>query len=282
MKKTLIALAAVAVSGAAFAQATISGVVNVDSQNTMAASANRVVMGDFVVKFGVTEDLGGGLTVAASTTLQGESGRGNEVAGNGWSFAVGGGFGKLTLKNYLNANNNISAGVSAEDDMNDVIGSYTFRTRVQYDLPTFAEGFSASLRIDETQAATALDDKPAQVDLGSTLKYQLGYATGPMSVDVYGDQDDGLGLVIASYDAGVAKVGFAYQDVDSQMEATVVAPLGAVTAGFHLIDSDTTEAYGFRVTYALSKRSNVSFNYVDSTKGAKTGTNYRVRMSHSF
>jgi hypothetical protein len=293
MKKTLIALAAVAVSGAAFAQATISGTFNVDMQTSTSAKKATIGMGDAIVGVSVKEDLGGGMSVAASTTFQTKGGRGTEVSSNGYSFSLKGGFGGVTLKNYLNANNNLSAGISAEDDMNDVIGAYTFRTRLQYDLPKMIDGVHASLRWDTTEAATSLNTTStgakgagaittASGGSFSTTKFNVGYAAGPLSVDLYGDQDDAFGLVIAGYDAGVAKFGVAYQDVDAQTEATVVVPFGAMSAGVHVINSDTTEAYGFRVTYALSKRSNVSFNYVDASKGAKTGNNYRLRMSHSF
>jgi hypothetical protein len=49
-----------------------------------------------------------------------------------------------------------------------------------------------------------------------------------------------------------------------------------------MIAGDATEATGFRVTYALSKRTAVSFNYVDVKAGDTLGSNYRVRLSHNF
>jgi hypothetical protein len=48
---------------------------------------------------------------------------------------------------------------------------------------------------------------------------------------------------------------------------------------------DVADAVGARLTYAMSKRTNVSFNYVDvseTTARIGAGTNYRVRVSHSF
>jgi len=287
MKKTLIAMAAVAVTSGAMAQAVISGAYNFDYQNTMTAgAANTFGMGDVIVKVSSSEDLGGGMSINANTTFQGEGGRGGAVSSNGYSFGIKGGFGGVTLKSYLNALNNLSAGIAAEDDMNDVIGSYTFRTRLQYDFPAMIDGLSASLRWDTTEsAATAATTTVAGT---GTTKYNLTYTTGPLTVEGYGSNADGdsLGLVIASYDAGIAKVSVGLQDSDNQNEIAVTAPLSsAVSVGVHKIDSDVTDAYGARITYALSKRSALSFNYVDSTLGganSKTGTNYRVRLAHSF
>ena len=288
MKKTLIAMAAVAAAGGAMAQAVISGNYNFDYQNTMTAgAANTFGMGDIIVKVSSSEDLGGGMSISANTTFQGEGGRGGAVSSNGYSFGIKSeSLGGVTLKSYLNALNNLSAGVSAEDDMNDVIGSYTFRTRVQYDFPKMIDGLSASLRWDTTEtAATAATTTVAGT---GTTKYNVTYAAGPINVQAYGSNADGdsLGLVIASYDAGVAKVSVGLQDSNNQNEIAITAPLSsAVSVGVHKIDSDVTDAYGAQVTYAMSKRSALSFNYVDSTLGganSKTGTNYRVRLAHSF
>jgi predicted porin len=101
MKKTLIALAAVAVSSAAMAQATISGTFNVDMQNTMTAGSDPTVgMGDAIVSVSASEDLGGGTKASANTTFQTKAGRAGTVTNNGYSFALTGGFGGLTLRNY--------------------------------------------------------------------------------------------------------------------------------------------------------------------------------------
>ena len=286
MKKTLIAMAAVAVTSGAMAQAVISGSYNMDLQNTMSAKETTVGMGDIIVKVSSSEDLGGGMSINANTTFQGEGGRGGTISSNGYSFGINGGFGGITLKNYLNGNNNLSAGVSAEDDMNDVIGSYTYRTRLQYDFPSMVDGLSASLRWDTTESTP--DAATDTVTGTGTTKYNVTYATGPINVQAYGSNADGdsLGLVIASYDAGIAKISVAMQDSNNQNEFAITAPLSsAVSVGVHKIDSDITDAYGARITYALSKRSALSMNYVNSTTGGAnsvTGNNYRVRLAHSF
>ena len=286
MKKTLIAMAAVAAASGAMAQAVISGSYNMDLQNTFSNDKAAVGMGDVIVAVSSSEDLGGGMSISANTTFQGEGGRGGAISSNGYSLGIKGGFGGITLKNYLNALNNVSAGVSAEDDMNDVIGGYTFRTRLQYDFPSMIDGLSASLRWDTTE--TAPDAATDFVTGTGITKYNVTYAAGPLNLQAYGSNADGdsLGLVIASYDAGVAKVSVAMQDLHNQNEFAITAPLSsAVSAGLHVIDSDITDAYGARITYAMSKRSALSFNYVDSSLGganAKVGDNFRVRLAHKF
>jgi len=286
MKKTLIAMAAVAAASGAMAQAVISGSYNMDLQNTFSNDKAAVGMGDVIVAVSSSEDLGGGMSISASTTFQGEGGRGGAVSNNGYSLGIKGGFGGITLKNYLNGLNNVSAGVSAEDDMNDVIGGYTFRTRLQYDFPSMIDGLSASLRWDTTEAAP---DAATDFVTGTGItKYNVTYATGPLKLEAYGSNADGdsLGLVILSYDAGVAKVAVAMQDTNNQNELAITAPLSsAVSVGLHVNNSDITDAYGARITYAMSKRSALSFNYVDSSLGganAKVGDNFRVRLAHKF
>jgi len=293
MKKTLIALAAVAVSSAAMAQATISGTFNVDVQNTMSASDMTVGMGDAIVRFDVAEDLGGGIKATANTTIQTSAGRGGAVSGNGYGFAISGGFGALSVSNYLNGGAELSAGISADTDMNEAVAAYAIRTRFNYALPAMVDGLTLQVRWDETgdaqtssAAATAAGKVTPEFD--STTKFSAAYKTGPFNVGYAGRLNAiDEGTVALGYDAGFAKFDYARTNA-GHYEIAVVAPLSAaLSAGLHLQAGDATEAMGFRVTYALSKRTSVSYNYVDikataNTDTAAVGDNYRVRVSHSF
>jgi len=274
----------VAVTTGAMAQVTLSGTFNVDV-NKMPAAKTSVGMGDAILSFTAKEDLGGGMAIAANTTVNTAAGRGSSAGANGYSFALTGGFGGVTLKNYLTGNASLSAGVSATDDMSDVLGTYNTRTRVQYDFPTFAPGLTASLRYDATAAATVTTGAGAVSTFDST-KYAIGYAMGPVSVAVGGSTATGVkNDFTVSYNAGIAKVSVWTQS-GSNNEYTITAPVGAVNLGLHMINGDTAEATGFVASYALSKRTTVSFNAVNITKSANsvvaTGTNTRVRMSHTF
>jgi len=303
MKKTLIALAAVAVSSAAMAQVTIGGVFNVDSQNTTKVGDNVFRMGDAIVRFSVDEDLGAGLKFSANTTIQTNAGRAGTATGNGYAATLSGGFGAITLQNYLRGSSELALGVSADMDMEHVAGGYATRTRLNYALPQIVKGLSVQVRWDKTSAAQAFakgdetkPDTPAiaaganptgainpTFDADNT-KFSVGYAQGAMTLGAagnFGAVDDAS--LYAGYNFGVAKVDLGYgQYGGGHTEFTVVVPMGAVTAGLHTMNSDTNSAYAARVAYALSKRTNLSFNYVNASKGAATGDNYRVRLAHSF
>jgi len=294
MKKTLIAMAAVAVAGVASAQATITGAFNLDMQNTNAAAAKTIGMGDATVTIAASEDLGGGLSAAVSTTIQTAGGRNSDTTNNGYSMSIGGGFGKLTLSNYLNGSAGLSAGVSAVNDMADAAGGYTARTRVAYDLPAMVDGLSVQLRWDNTSAlltaangnnAAADSEDVGAVSSFTTTKYSVTYATGPVSLNVTGDNKGGARGYTGTYDAGIAKV--AMYSTTGQQEYTVTAPMGGLDVGVHMLSGDN-KATGMTASYALSKRTSVRYSYVNQTAvkstnaAASVGGNYRLRLAHSF
>jgi len=109
MKKTLIALAAVAVSSAAFAQATISGSAHVGIMDTGAAGASAAVStlggGMNAINIVTSEDLGGGLTAGFTSQLRFNAASGDitSAAGGGTALFhaanvhVGGGFGTVRI-----------------------------------------------------------------------------------------------------------------------------------------------------------------------------------------
>ena len=285
MKKTLIALAAVAVSSAAMAQATIGGTFNVDMQNKISNADNTIGMGDAIVSVSVSEDLGGGMTASAGTTFQTKAGRAGTITNNGYSFALKGGFGALSLSNGLVGQNEVSAGVAAEDDMSDSLGAYFLRTRLQYALPQIVPGLGIQLRFDQDSAAdpTAVTKVTPSSSNG---KFNLDYTIGAGYISYGSNLNDASGgTVYTGYDFGVAKVDLALTTYD-HTEIAITAPLGAnLSAGLHIQTGDIADAIGARVTYAVSKRTALSFNYVDvanTTSSTGAGSNYRVRLSHSF
>jgi hypothetical protein len=294
MKKTLIAMAAVAVAGAASAQATITGAFNLDMQNTTTIAAKTIGVSDATVTIGASEDLGGGLSAAVSTTINMASGRNSDTTTNGYSMSIGGGFGSFSVSNFLNGSAGLSAGVTAANDMADAAGGYTARTRVAYTLPSMVDGLAVQLRWDKTSAtlaatnsnnAVADSEDVGAVDAFTTTKYSVTYATGPVSLNVTGDNKGGARGYTGTYDAGIAKV--AMYSTTGQQEYTVTAPVGGLDVGVHMLSGDN-KATGFTAAYALSKRTSVRYSYVNQTVKASdndagaTGGNYRLRLSHSF
>jgi len=117
MKKTLIALAAVAATGAAFAQSTvtISGILDVGVRNTSKVAAGAAKLGltagnNNRVAFGVSEDLGGGLKALANAQMRFDPTTGTTEAANGRPLFQGetrvglaGGFGTVLMGRGLTA-----------------------------------------------------------------------------------------------------------------------------------------------------------------------------------
>jgi hypothetical protein len=244
-------------------------------------------MGDAIVSVSVSEDLGGGLKASANTTFQTKAGRAGTVTNNGYSFALSGGFGKVTLRNYLAGSTELGAPVSTATDMNGVAGGYKTRTRLQYSFPEIIKGMTLDLHNSKSSTGPTVETGALTPEFDDTTGFDLGYTAGALYVgasstlNAIGDSSLYLG-----YNFGVAKIDLGYgQYAGGHTEVAVVVPMGAVTATVHTMNSDVAEAYGVRVAYALSKRTNVSFNYTDASKSsvaAAVGNNYRVRVAHSF
>ena len=270
------------------AQATISGTFNVDTQNTMASSARTVGMGDAQVRFTATEDLGGGMKMSATAVMDADGGRAGTVLGMGYSASLSGGFGNVTLRNYLAGSTELGAPVSTATDMHHVAGGYKTRTRLQYSIPEIIKGLTLDLHNSKSTAgtSTATGALTPEFDAEST-GFDLGYTAGALFVGASGTLDaaEDASLYLG-YNFGVAKIDLGYGQYDGgHTELAVVVPMGAVTATVHTMNSDVAEAYGVRVAYALSKRTSVSLNYTDATKSSVStaiGNNYRVRVAHSF
>ena len=304
MKKTLIALAAVAVSGAAFAQVTITGAVAWGVQNTVGDQAARFNLTNADVTFASSEDLGGGLKAGASATLTFENERSNATTVEAVSASIGGGFGTFAYASVLSGSAKMSAGVSVEDDMTDAIGAYAAVNVITYTTPELAPGLTATVELAGAQGkadtatknlagttvlTSAAFDADGQLKVATDPTLIVNYKSGPLTVyfDYPTKAKDWDARV--TYDLGVAKVGYRATSADqatlgATTEFTVTAPMGAVNVGYHYAKSDVGSANGFAVSYALSKRSAISASYVNAKKGAAglDGNNYRVQVSHSF
>jgi predicted porin len=281
MKKTLIALAAVAVSGAAFAQATITGSIAFSVQSTVADSKNRLDLSDADINFAASEDLGGGMKASVSTSISNEALRGNSTAANNTTIALSGGFGTIAYVNVLSGQAKLSAGVSAEDDMSDLMGGYATVNVLDYTLPSFIPNTSLTLEW------AAVDD--TNMELAGEPALIANYAAGPLKVYAEFATDGSAAWDIRpSYDLGVAKVALRATK-SKKTEVAVTAPVGAITLGLHYAKADAVAAKGTGVSavYALSKRTSANFSYVsgDFAGGTGKGTNgknYRMQLKHTF
>jgi len=319
MKKTLIALAALAVAGTAFAQSvTLSGAYGVSFQKAT-DGVKGVATTDGSLAVAATEDLGGGLTVTAKAAmdLQGR-GQGTPVSTDA-SLTVAGGFGSLMAGSVEAGNGIIGRGMagapvtlpSGLDGLvlsgasNVDIVKWTspamngFTVNASY---TDLAGAGSQTRAQSTGAGFGYDNGPVSVS-GDYTSYSKtdGYNGATATTGAKGA--DSRIRLSASYDLGVAKVGAGYQSVtytdnakNLQSVVGVSVPMGALTLGVAMARNN--QEYGalqtvaqksatvYAANYALSKRTSLNFSAANAPKqGTATSakeSQYRVRMLHTF
>jgi len=299
MKKSLIALAVLAASGASFAQSsvTIYGIVDayVGSNKTATGVAGQSISNTVLNSGGVdgsrwgfkgTEDLGGGLK-ANFVLEQGfsvDTGAGGQTTTNFGGTAAtatfsryayvgfSGGFGEIKLGKtgtaYDDVENSANAvfnsGLSAQANTFRSSSQYTWNpsNSILYATPVFS-GFSGevSYALGENKNATTGESA------GNVSAFNVKYAQGPVLVTLGYQTEKATGNANATkftqlngaYDFGVAKLQLAY---------------GKVTQN---LTPDTNE-YQIGVTVPVSTALAVSANYANSKDDA-IGTTAEVKRS---
>lgn len=320
MKKTLIALAILTVSGASFAQssvtlfgridasvgATKNTVTNVSTTSLFNGSAGGLTGS----RWGMTgtEDLGGGLKAVFKLENRFNIDTSTDTDGFSGDAFVGltGGFGTVHLGRTYTAFDGakaVSVGSSVFDSAftPSAIPAYTVRgdNQVKYVSPSFS-GFTvtASSAFKESTTAGAKD----------TNGFAVAYANGPLTVAV-ATQKDTAGknnVFSAAYDMGVASVSAGYSTLalvnngneSNGFNVGINVPMGAFafSLGYATGEAETTagvkvseySGVGAGVTYALSKRTKlyagVKNDKTENAAGTKTaGTNlYAMGVRHDF
>ena len=302
MKKTLIALAALA-STAAFAQSvTLSGGVGMAAQKTT-GGVSQLAQTDGWVNFAVTEDLGGGLSIAASQQIA-ANGRGGSVNAEDTKFSVAGGFGKVEFNQMNAGSNNLGSLASLEKDVNWVLGGDAKLSYLRYTAPTLVTGLTlqaGSYKNQTAAGAATATNLNTNIIGSSTLgsSFVKGtYTTGAATVAADYRLHDGRTRVWAGYDFGVAKIDMgtevAYKDSTKKKQTGVgvTVPMGALTLGLHHETKDGTgKGTEVAAVYALSKRTNINFSYGNIVRtgadagngvGPFDGNSSRVRLLHTF
>ena len=268
MKKTLIALAAVAVSSAAMAQVTVSGNVEVQYQSlkstltgvtgsyiqesgTVGSTATTSVLrapvaaGESTVKgflisgmhlhITATEDLGGGLKATARYSLDGATSDSGNVVGDGILLSLAGGFGSVTFSNVD------SADYLAVDPVTDPLGyNGGIQDRITYTSPTIS-GIRFTATMQEGANGAGKDATK------ESMVYELDYAAGPLTANIgmmtvdknVHTTTDGFSRFKVGYNFGVAAVSYGQINAkdaagvkDSNTALTVSVPLGAVSLSY--------------------------------------------------
>jgi predicted porin len=306
MKKTLIALAAVAAvaSTSAFAQSTVTLTGNVGTEygrSVPAGDKAKMRNPDDAqnnLVFAGSEVLGGGLKASFFSEMRFSNIDGTtigSVSPNGLMqntyIALSGGFGSVMAGRWQTGSlSGFDAfGGYGADPRGDFGYSSSLGVRqnnVGYTTPKMA-GFSANLTTGITGTT------------GSEYQYiALNYSMGPIgarlaternsaAAGVATTRDSGLGL---SYDFGVAKAMLAYSKYGTTNKTTSVGvhvPMGNATfkASYRSGDSATNKTYSdviaVGVDYNLSKRTGLYFD-IGSNDVSGTQTAYRAGIKHSF
>lgn len=315
MKKTLIASTVLLASGAAFAQATITGSFTYGYKATTAGKANSPQAAGFgvdksEVDISVKEDLGGGQTVKAKMAFAGldRSGESTATTGNG---NVSGRDASLTYTNNsvgqiemgVSKPSNYFAGVATAgapvidfdeklfqtETSNDYI-SYTVPVgpvylQAKHDEPSGTKGLGRGSQGDAYgQRSTTLtayySEGPLTVLLGY-VSYDNRRAGGLTSVALFQEYAAGtkdyVTNVQASYDLGMVKLGAGFQQAN--------ASNGVVVADALFGMSSSMGAWTFGATYAQSIASGAkdtsAFGW-DLSKYNGTASGYSLGASYAL
>jgi predicted porin len=294
MKKTLIAMAAVAVAGVASAQVTITGAIGARFESSVNAAGTEdkgIGMSDSAIKFSASEDLGGGLSLAASAGFENMTKNGAAPAGTGVSLGITGGFGSISFSN-------VESSDYLPNDSITTVGNGTATDRLAYSSPAI-NGFTLGISYGDGGAGAGTHSTT-----NTSVVYGLSYAGGPLSADAAvlkvdtakHTTSDGWNRFGATYDLGVATVRYAQINYKSNAAVkgretglTVTAPLGALTASASMAshkDDGSAKLNGteFSLTYAMSKRTsvNATFRKYDSATAGVSPKRDRLTLTHSF
>jgi len=291
MKKTLIALAAVAVSSAAMAQVTVSGkyavaYTSTESSTGVKASGFRTTDGDVV--FSGAEDIGGGMKAGASlplklrgrdsavtatsthstvtpaetvtTTVSGASSS-DSVNGRDATVYLQGGFGRITLGS-IEAGNGIIGRASAGagiigQDSGTVLDGAANVDMMTLALPLSKELTATVMLIDSIGSPGAGGMQAAAATQDATL-IGLAYAAGPISA--------GLDHTTFGRNSAAATA------TDSRTRVSVSYDLGAAKVG---------AGYQTKETYAGVADKQMMFGVTVPMGAITLGANYATRDNDS-
>lgn len=243
MKKTVLALAAIAASSAAFAQSSVTlyGVVDASVESVKGDKTVTRVSSDNLassrIAFKGVEDLGGGLkaTFLLDASLKTDTGAADSSRFFGRSAYVGltGGFGEVRLgrqDSLIGGQTAAAIGTQGYDEavIAQTLGGVAYRridNAVTYFAPAFVPGltlaaqYSTAVGVNATNAENAYGNN-ADRAYGFLANYANGPISGGLSyihvnTDVAGDIENTGWFVYGAYDFGAAKLT-AYFNQDDQ------------------------------------------------------------------
>lgn len=297
MKKSLVALAVFAASGASFAQSTVTlyGLADVwfgsvkNENGVTGASQTQTKMDSGGVsgsRWGLkgSEDLGGGLKAIFKLEQGFALDTGTATAGQAFSresyVGFSSGFGEFKLGKVWTAYDDVSGASDAVFDsalspMNSVFASTGYQgnpgNTVYYSTPTMG-GFGAAVSyslFEKVAGAAKITSLNVSYGAGPFAAH-LGYQVEDVDNSVAGSADAKFTRLGASYDFGVATAKATYGKVTN-----VGSVSGSDATDYQLgVDYPVSAAVTVSASYAKSTDSNVGFE--QSRKGYGIGATYTL------
>lgn len=281
----------------------MSGTVAYRFESSVSAAGAQdkgIGVSDALVNFGVSEDLGGGLKLSASTGID-----------------IGGNENKGTISRGVNislATANMGSVTFSSDEGSDYLPIDFFATtagghngssadRIIYSTPDFNGAKLTVVYADDTGNTT--DDAAGAHGVGqTTMAYIVDYAIAGATINYTSvTTDAALNSIVkeakgfkVGYDFGIAKATYgAYTstsaaNVETKEKALqVTAPVGPIALSVVLgsTQSGTSAKLNgnqITATYALSKRTNVALDLVkyDSATAGVSPARTRMTLTHNF
>ncbi len=264
MKKTLIAMAVLAASGASFAQSSVALTGNFTTgYETKQAGSAAVRTGGLgvdtaAIKLVASEDLGGGLKASAQVTLGGMM-RDGAGTGEDANLTLEGSFGKIVLATVETTGSGIvpraAAGAPGYDLQGRVYSANSNIDIVSYTTNELAPGLKLSVNYVDRGALTGSGLNAgtsgaavATPSFGIAVAYALGKVSAGADYTSWTRQGDALVAVSTAadsrvrisgnYDLSVAKIGAGYSrlvatngGITTETAYGVSLPIGAITLG---------------------------------------------------
>ena len=316
MKKTMIALAAIAAVGAASAQVSLTGSTTAYWMNVSSNSSAGLVLGGANITFAASEDMGGGWSASTKLTLDLDGGRDDKAYHGDRNISLAGPMGSLTFANTRSGGTAGMAFVAPTNLWNDYWGAGAkVLARSNVDALILAVPLSKELTVMGKYIEGADGSAPpASASYVATAKW----ASGPLVVvadavttsftDAARAAYAAAGITsprtqsynaTANYNAGFANFGLgydsprrgAYQEGTDQgaMLASFAVPLGATTAGLNYGLRDGQSIIQLAAAYSISKRTTLNLSWGQYTNAATAAgapvaavVESALSVSHSF
>ena len=321
MKKTLVALAAVAVTGGAFAQSVMTGSVGFKFQSETAANSTLSGWGvaDGAITIKSTDDVEGLGKFDSSIGLAADSGNGSNMTAGNLSVSLTMASGVKLTGSSTYGGSYLGSGLAAagsDYDMN--MSGRIFSTRSSNDAISISVPVMDGLKLGYTHQEA---DAVAGTGSASALNTQtqahdtvtFNYAAGSLAADVglrtYNNQisstttsASSMSRGSVSYDLGAAKIGFGmtsvnytYGNTNVQSGLGINIPMGKLSIGGQLATVSTSgnAAAASNYTrsgtmvggmYSFSKRSYATAQYYSFDAGSTVSntSGYRMTVYNTF